>query len=163
MNTAITPGSLRATALALATLLATGLAGTGCDGDVDGVGATVAEPINPTTANPVDAAPTASTTVSASYLAGQWCNLYYSAGGERVDERINYVFNDDGTLLFQNNPRSAVDRPGAWKLEGTELSVDPAIWMMAKAIHSVEPDRFVLGSERVHTVFVRGACDPQAS
>lgn len=144
-------------------LLCVGLAAPGCDRGVDRVDSAVAEPTSMAAANPVDAVPSASTTVSASYLAGPWCYLYYSAGDERGDKYIDYVFNEDGTLLFQNNSGSAVDRPGTWKLDGTALLVDPALWVVARKIDTVAPDRFVLGTGVMRLVFARGECAQHAS
>jgi hypothetical protein len=101
--------------------------------------------------------------ISAAYLAGPWCHLYWEAGGERSDERINYIFDADGTLAYQNNPASPVDRGGSWTLDGEDLSVGPAIWSVATRIHSVDADRFVLGEERAQVVFARGACAREAT
>lgn len=101
--------------------------------------------------------------ISAAYLAGPWCYLYWEAGGERSDERIDYVFKRDGTLVYQNNPGSPVDRGGSWTLDGEDLSVGPAIWTVATRIDAAYADRFVLGDDRAQAVFARGACEREAT
>lgn len=96
--------------------------------------------------------------VSAEYLAGPWCYLHFQAGDRRRDERIDYVFNEDGTLLYQNNPTTPVDRPGVWKLEDGSLSIGPSLWAVTTEIHSVEDGRLVLGKDSIQLVLARGAC-----
>lgn len=107
---------------------------------------------------PAQASTAGNLEISADYLAGQWCYLYYDAGGERSEENIDYVFSEDGTLMYQNNSDSPVDRPGHWKLDGNALSVGPAVWMVAKTVHSVDEDRFALANGSVQAVFARGVC-----
>lgn len=101
--------------------------------------------------------------ISAAYLAGPWCYLHYQAGKERSEEMIDYVFNEDGTLLYQNNPTTPVDRSGVWTFEDGELSVGPSLWVISTRVHSVERNRFVIGHEHVHAVFARGACQREAT
>ena len=104
---------------------------------------------------------TAAPGISAGYLAGPWCYLYFEGLGERTDERIDYVFNEDGTLLHQDTPDTPSDRPGSWELDGNALSILPALATSAE-IQSVADDRFVLGLGHMRAVFARGSCD-QAS
>jgi hypothetical protein len=101
----------------------------------------------------------ASPEVSAAYLAGPWCYLHYQAGSKRSDEHIDYVFNEDGTLLYQNNPETPVDREGVWKLEDGQLSIGPSLWVVTTQIHSVEDGRLVLGNDSSQLVLERGACE----
>lgn len=101
----------------------------------------------------------ASSGISAEYLAGPWCYLHYQAGRERSEEQIDYVFNEDGTLLYQNNPTTPVDRKGIWKLEDGQLSIGPSLWTVTTEIHSVEDGRLVLGNDSIQLVLARGACD----
>ena len=96
--------------------------------------------------------------LSPAYLAGPWCYRYYETGGERSDEQIDYVFREDGTLLYQNTTGSAIDREGAWTLESGQLSIGPSIWVISKDVHRVEDARLVLGHERLQVVFERGTC-----
>ncbi|HET8818698.1 MAG TPA: hypothetical protein VFM73_04070 [Xanthomonadaceae bacterium] len=138
-------------AFAAATAIALLLPGTGCsrEGDATATAATVAN-----AEAPADKA----RAIDAAYLAGPWCFAYYEAGGERSDENIDYVFRNDGTLLYQNNSGSAIDREGSWTLAADELAVGPAVWAISKRIHSVAKDRFVLGNDYTQVVFQRGAC-----
>lgn len=140
-----------ATALAL-------LPATGCSREGDAAAAPA-----PATASAPDAAGDKAPTIDAAYLAGPWCYLHYEAGGERSDENIDYVFSGDGTLLYQNNAGSALDRQGSWTLEGDGLSIGPAIWVISKRIQSVEADRFVLGNKYTRMVFQRGACPAEVA
>ncbi len=119
---------------------------------------------------PVGTAPTgtASPKISAGYLAGPWCHLYtevtglYDEAGERSEERIDYVFSEGGTLLYQTNPRTPVDQKGTWTLDGEKLSIGPAIRIIATDVHSVDRDSFALG-KFTHVVFARGACARHAN
>jgi len=111
-------------------------------------------------ADPTAPAGVASSGLSAGYLAGPWCYLYFEGGGERNDERIDHVFNEDGTLLYQDSPEAPLDSPGSWKLDGNTLSILPALAMSAD-IQSVADDRFVLGFGMMRAVFARGACARQ--
>lgn len=128
-------------------------------------GADAAEPPAPAgSASPGIASPK----ISARYLSGPWCHLYtevaglYDEAGERSEERIDHVFREDGTLLYQINPRTPVDQKGTWELDGETLSIGPTIWMIAMDLHSVDKDSFVLGNF-THVVFKRGACARHAS
>lgn len=102
---------------------------------------------------------TASPGVSAAYLAGPWCYLHFQAGSQRRDEHIDYVFSEDGTLLYQNNPDTPVDREGVWKLEDGQLSIGPSLWVVTTQIHSVEDGRLVLGNDSSQLVLARGPCE----
>lgn len=99
----------------------------------------------------------ASSQMSTAYLSGAWCYLYFEGAGERTEERVDYVFNDDGTLLYQDRPDSPLDRAGSWTLDGDALSILPELAMAAE-IQSVADDRFVLGFGPMRAVFARGAC-----
>lgn len=100
--------------------------------------------------------------ISAAYLRGPWCYLHYEAGGERSIEDIDHVFNEDGTLLYRNNPQAPLDNTGSWKIQGNTLAIGPALAMVFPTeIESVEDDRFVLGNGSTRLVFARGACDEQ--
>lgn len=108
----------------------------------------------------------------ADYLAGPWCYVYYEAGGERNDERIDYVFNKDGTLLYQNSSEAPVDSAGTWKLgfdqfsmkeDFDNLRIGPTIWVISTHINMVGKDSFFLGSNASHVKFERGACAREAT
>lgn len=144
---------MKQTSIALAALLFT----IGCSSGESEAAAVAA----PTPAAPAGAAGNA--TLSPAYLAGPWCYRYYEAGGERSDENIDYVFNADGTLLYQNSQGAAVDTPGVWTLEDGQLSVGPNLWVITKGVHTVDDGRFVLGNGSVRVVFERGTCTGEAT
>lgn len=139
-------------------LLALVLAMAGC-GERPGNGAAGMEPSRSDAREQQTTGGSRAREVSAEYLAGPWCFLHYQAGDRRRDERIDYVFNEDGTLLYQNNPTTPVDRPGVWKLEDGGLSIGPSLWSVTTEIHSVEDGRLVLGNDSIQLVLARGACD----
>lgn len=152
------PAALRRTCFCL-TVLPLALAMTGCGDEAGNAadGANGAESRVADVQDPWMPDGTAAPGISAGYLAGPWCYLYFEGLGERTDERIDYVFNEDGTLLYQDNPDTPLDRPGTWKLDGDALSILPDL-AMATEIKSARDDRLVLGFGAMRAVFARGSC-----
>lgn len=90
-------------------------------------------------------------------LAGPWCYSYYEAAGEREVQIINYIFKEDGTLLYQNNPVTPVEKPGTYSIDGNKIELKPTFMMFNLVVKSEAGDRFVLDAFGDH-VFVRGEC-----
>lgn len=95
--------------------------------------------------------------VSPEYLDGPWCYSHYEAGGQRNEQNIDYVFNSDGSLLYQNNSGSAVDRPGTWSIQGERVNIHPTFMAFRLKVKEETSDRLVLTGLGNH-VFTRGAC-----
>jgi len=91
------------------------------------------------------------------YLAGPWCYSHYEAGGERETQNINYIFHEDGTLLYQNNPQTPVEKPGTYTMEGDTIKIKPTFMMFDFKLKSKSDNQFVLDAFGDH-VFVRGEC-----
>lgn len=99
----------------------------------------------------------ASVQLTAEFLEGEWCYTHYMAGAQRNDENINYVFNADGTLRYQNNSNTAVDRPGGYEIDGAELKINPVFAAFTLTASLVTETEFVLSGLGDHH-FARGAC-----
>ena len=52
-----------------------------------------------------------------SYLKGKWCYSHNVIQNEDNEEMMSYVFSDDGTLLYQNNRNTEVEKPGTYTIE----------------------------------------------
>lgn len=101
--------------------------------------------------------PVAAGALTAEDFAGTWCYSHYEAGGEREDQNITYVFNSDGTLLYQNTPGSSIDKPGTYSIDGDSVEIEPTFAVFNLTVKSEEQDRVVLGGLGEH-VFMRGEC-----
>ena len=91
-------------------------------------------------------------------LAGAWCYSHYSAGGERGEVSGTYLFHPDGSLLYQTNPSTPVDRPGRYSIDGDTLKIEPTLAFFTFKLKSEEPDRLVFSAMGAEHVFLRGAC-----
>lgn len=100
--------------------------------------------------------------ITRSYLTGQWCYAYIEAGfsgdKQRDEQNITYLFNEDGSLLYQNNPTTPVEKEGSYDLDEGKLTILPALRFLPHEIYSVDEDRFVLGNSVTQLAFTRGAC-----
>lgn len=101
--------------------------------------------------------PGAALALSADDLAGAWCYTHYEAGGETEAQNITYVFEADGTLRYQNNPGTPVEKPGTWALDGDSLEIKPTFMMFNLTVKESDTERFVLDAFGDH-VFERGEC-----
>ena len=91
------------------------------------------------------------------YLDGEWCYSHYMAGPKREDKNINYVFRADGTLLYQNNSRTKVDKEGSYTLTGGTVKILPTHMAFTFRPQTVSQDELVLSGLGIHT-WTRGAC-----
>mgnify|MGYP001825681792 CR=1 FL=1 len=99
----------------------------------------------------------ASMEITPDYLAGDWCYSYYMAGEKRVDKNINYVFGNDGSLLYQNNSRTRVYIEGSYTLTGGTIKILPTHMAFTFRPQTVSQDELVLSGMGVH-YWTRGAC-----
>lgn len=90
-------------------------------------------------------------------LAGAWCYSHYEAGGEREEQDITYIFNSDGTMLYQNTSDSPVDKSGTYSIDGDQVELKPTFMMFNLVVKSETMDQFVLDAFGDH-VFERGEC-----
>ena len=96
---------------------------------------------------------------SADWLAGEWCFERYTAGGEVSEENITYIFEPDGTLLYQTNSSTPVDMPGSFEIADGKLVIKPALALFPFEEATRTDDGMVLRwgtSGEFH--WTRGAC-----
>jgi len=102
------------------------------------------------------------TSLSPKYLAGEWCYAYmeagYSGDKQRDQQSITYKFMSYGSLLYQNNSNTPVEKEGSYKLNEGKLTILPALRFLPHEIYSVDEDRFVLGNSVTQLTFIRGPC-----
>ena len=90
------------------------------------------------------------------YLIGPWCHSYSLSGNEKINENLNYVFQNDGTYSHQGSSHSKKLKhgfkyeilPGKLKLQGFPGNLE---------VKSVEEDELVL-KYFVDLYFIRGEC-----
>ncbi len=122
----------------------------GCSGEGD-------SPLqDPAAAAPETAA--AASPITPEYLAGEWCYLRYEAGGEVSLENITYVFAADGTLKYQNNSSTEVDKPGTFEVKDGILKIKPALAMFDFLPVTVDKDAMILEAMGAQSFWKRGAC-----
>lgn len=94
------------------------------------------------------------------YLAGDWCHVRNEFPGEGpTEENDSYIFAADGTLKYQNNPSTPVEKAGSWELKDSTLVVKPTLQFLPMTPVSIEQDAMTfkaMGS--VNVIWTRGAC-----
>lgn len=99
----------------------------------------------------------ASGALTPAYLEGTWCYTHHVTGGERSDEMMTYIFATDGSLLYQVNSSTAVDKPGSYTIDNGHLKISPTLRFFDFTVESIEPDAMVLkGMGQAY--WRRGAC-----
>ncbi len=93
-----------------------------------------------------------------SYLKGEWCYSHNVIQNEDNEEMMSYIFSDDGTLLYQNNPTTEVDNPGSYTIENGHLKIMPTLRFFDFTVESIEPDQMVLKMAYGLAVWKRGSC-----
>lgn len=99
-----------------------------------------------------------SSKLTAGYLEGSWCYTHHVAGGERSDDKINYVFSANGSLLYQVNPTTAINKPGTYTIENGHLRIIPTLRFFDFTVEAIEPDAMVLKMPMGKAYWQRGAC-----
>lgn len=139
----------RLSILAVSALLALGA----CSGGSDEQGAAPEGASAPT-----PAAKGAGLKVTPEYLAGDWCYLRYEAGGETSEENITYVFAADGTLKYQTNSQTPVDKDGSYALDEGVIVIKPALAFFKFVPIEVSADGMILEAMGSQSFWTRGAC-----
>ena len=96
--------------------------------------------------------------LTAAYLEGSWCYSHFIADGERSEEMMDYVFSVDGSLLYQTNARTAVDKPGSYTIRDGHLKLVPTMRFMDLVVVTIERDAMVLKMANGQAFWQRGAC-----
>ncbi len=105
-----------------------------------------------------EAPSTATAELTGEFLQGEWCYDHYEGGDTVTEEKINYVFNADGTLKYQNNPATPVDKDGSYAFENGALVITPAMQLIPLEPVSVEEQTMVFASMGGQFFWTRGAC-----
>ncbi|MGB5778955.1 hypothetical protein [Allopontixanthobacter sediminis] len=92
------------------------------------------------------------------YLQGGWCYSHNVMGDERSDEMMSYIFSDDGTLLYQVNPETEIEKPGTYTIEEGHLKIIPTLRFFDFTIESIDPDAMVLKMAYGLAYWERGTC-----
>lgn len=97
--------------------------------------------------------------IDAAYLAGPWCHTHTLAGGEREEENRNYIFSEDGSLMYQVSEMSPeIGGRGKFTIDGDRIVISPTFSMFKLTVKSAEPDEMVLDAGLGDFYFRRGAC-----
>ena len=92
------------------------------------------------------------------YLEGDWCYESYRAGEETEEVGETYRFNADGTLLYQNNPTTPVDREGRWEVADGKFTIYPTLEFLPFRGATLEDDAMTLEGSFGQHHWSRGAC-----
>lgn len=106
----------------------------------------------------VQDAPASVGAITPQYLAGEWCYLRYEAGGEASEENITYNFSADGTLKYQTNSSTPVDKDGSYVLEEGVVVIKPALAFFKFVPVTVDEDAMILEAMGAQSFWKRGAC-----
>ncbi len=110
-------------------------------------------------ASPVSQAATGVTAaLTPAYLQGGWCYSHNVMGDERSDEMMSYIFSDDGTLLYQVNPETEIEKPGTYTIEEGHLKIMPTLRFFDFTVESIDPDAMVLKMAYGLAYWERGTC-----
>jgi len=94
--------------------------------------------------------------MSSEYLSGKWCFTRSDFGGE---ENLNFTFNPDGSLLYQNSRYSdKMDREGSYTIVDDELKIRPMLEALTLRVKSIEESSFVLRGGGSDHLFEKRRC-----
>ena len=96
------------------------------------------------------------------HLEGQWCYSHILIGDERSDEMINYIFSQDGTLLYQTNSSTGIDNPGSYVIDGSSIKITPTLASFDMQLESLSQDAMVFKMAYGLMHWSRGTCKAQA-
>ena len=99
----------------------------------------------------------ASGALTPAYLDGSWCYSHHITGGERSDENMTYIFSADGSLLYQVNSTTPVEKPGSYTIDNGHLKISPTLRFFDFTVETIEPDAMVLKGMG-QSYWRRGAC-----
>ncbi|OCC24929.1 hypothetical protein MB02_05635 [Croceicoccus estronivorus] len=96
--------------------------------------------------------------VTPDYLAGEWCYERFEAGDDVSNEQITYNFAADGTLKYQNNSSSPVDKDGSYAFTDGVLVIKPAFSMFKLKPATLGDKEMVFEAMGGRFIWSRGAC-----
>ena len=113
---------------------------------------------NASAVSPTGPQQAAASKLTAAYLEGAWCYTHHVAGNERSDENLSYVFSTDGSLLYQVNSTTSIDKPGSYTIKNGHLKIIPTLRFFDFTVDTLEPDAMVLKMAYGKAHWRRGAC-----
>lgn len=63
--------------------------------------------------------------INKDYITGEWCFDSIEISGEHESEKRNYLFRQNGELLYQNSRHSDKMKKGMWGIVGDKLRIKP--------------------------------------
>lgn len=92
------------------------------------------------------------------YLSGDWCYSHNVISDERSDEGLSYRFAADGSLLYQVNQSTPVEKPGSYTIEEGHLKISPTLRFFDFTVESIDPESMVLRMTYGLAFWKRGSC-----
>ena len=92
------------------------------------------------------------------YLTGPWCHVGVEFPDETSEENRTYAFAADGTLKYQNNPSTPVEKDGSYEIKDGALVIKPTLMMIPLKPLSVEADEMTFSAMGGKAIWKRGAC-----
>lgn len=90
-------------------------------------------------------------------ITGKWCFDSIEVSGNHEPEKRNYVFKEDGELLYQNSQYSGNMKSGKWSIADKKLSIRPQ-FIKDLEVTSFTNEKMVLKFfGNLH--FTRGKCE----
>lgn len=125
-------------------------------GDAEGQGAPSAEMTNVAESGAAEAAG-----LTPALLEGQWCFTHTLIGDEQSDEMLSYIFKQDGTLLYQTNSSTEIEKPGTYVIDGNSIKIKPTLAFFNMQLESMSQDKMVFKMAYGQMHWSRGACKVQ--
>jgi hypothetical protein len=92
------------------------------------------------------------------YLEGEWCYVSVEFPEEFSEENLTYEFAADGTLKYQDNPTTPVEKEGSYEMREGDLVIEPTLMFLPLTPISVEQDEMTFEVMGGNAVWRRGAC-----
>lgn len=96
------------------------------------------------------------------HLEGPWCYSHNMISDERSDEMLGFVFAQDGTLLYQTNSATEIEKPGSYVIDGSSIKIKPTLAFFNMQLESLSKDEMVFKMAYGLMYWTRGACKAQA-
>jgi hypothetical protein len=102
------------------------------------------------------------TGLTPAHLEGPWCYSHNMISDERSDEMLSFIFAQDGTLLYQTNSSTEIEKPGSYVIDGGSIKIKPTLAFFNMQLESLSQDEMVFKMAYGLMYWTRGACPAQA-